>query len=434
MKACVLAVVLGTAVLGLHVPVAGADETLPIETLLRIETPPPSALLCAEEQPEPCEPTPAPRARPRQELPAAADEPAAERPGVEPQLVVFWGVGCPRCEEAREFLAAAEAVYPGLEVEWVEARRDPEGRRRYLETMQRLGVEAAGVPTFVAGARVMVGFRRGLSEDELRGLIEASLDASGAPGPAPPADTLDLPMLGRIDWRSIPFPLFTFAVGLVDGFNPCAAWVLIVMLGLLLHVRSRARLVLFGGTFVVMSGVVYFGFMTAWAGLFALLGAQEWLTRLLGGALVLMGLINLKEMIWFKRGPSLMIPESAKAGLFRRMRHIAQSARLPTAFLGIAVLAFVVNLVELGCTLGLPAVYTRILSLQDGLSWGSRTAYLILYNVAYVIPLALIVLVYALTLHRFTLGDRSAKALKALSGVLLVLFGLFFALAPQAIR
>jgi hypothetical protein len=171
--------------------------------------------------------------------------------------------------------------------------------------------------------------------------------------------------------------------------------------------------------------------MVAWTHVFALVGISRFVTIGLGAIVLLMGLINLKELIWFEKGVSLMIPDKAKPGLYRRMRAIARGAGTPAAYLGIVVLAFLVNLIELGCTLGLPAVYTRILTLREDLSGPARYAYLGLYNLAYVVPLALIVLVYAATLHRFALGERGAKVLKGVSGVLLVLFGLLFILAPD---
>jgi hypothetical protein len=153
------------------------------------------------------------------------------------------------------------------------------------------------------------------------------------------------------------------------------------------------------------------------------------------GVLVLgMGLINLKELIWFKKGVSLVISDRAKPALYRHMRAIANAAGWPAAFLGIVTLAFLVNLIELGCTLGLPAVYTRILSLQPGLSSWTRHAYIGLYNVAYVVPLGVVVLVYAATLHRLALQDRGAKVLKGVSGVLLTCFGMLFLLWPEILE
>jgi len=146
---------------------------------------------------------------------------------------------------------------------------------------------------------------------------------------------------------------------------------------------------------------------------------------------LVMGLVNLKELLWFKHGPSLTIPDWVKPTLYRRMRGVANAASLPAAVVGIALLAFLVNLVELGCTLGLPAIYTRLLSTRVELSWLGRYAYLALYNLAYIVPLGLVVIIYVATLQRLALSERGAKVLKAISGALLVSFGAIFILKPE---
>lgn len=344
-------------------------------------------------------------------------------------LVYYWGVDCSHCLKAKPFVEGLSGHYPGLAVESVEVQRDAAGRRRFLRHMATLGVAGAGVPTFVIGQISIVGFEPGRTEDAVRRAIEVA--AGGAPvADAGPSPFIRLPLIGDIDSRVVSFPVFTILVGLADGLNPCAFWVLTVMMSLLLRVRSRFRLALFGGVFVAMSGVVYFLFMTAWTAMFALAGMSALLTRGLGAALLVMGLINLKELLWFGRGPSLMIPDRAKPGLYGRMRSITDAASLPAALAGIAALAFVVNLIELGCTIGLPAVYTRILTLQPELGSAGRHAYLALYNLAYIVPLGLVVVVYAVTLHRLTLGERGAKILKTISGVLLVSFGILFLVRP----
>jgi len=343
---------------------------------------------------------------------------------------MFWGEGCRHCEEARPFVVALAASEPSIVVEFVEVRRDPVGRARFLDTTRRLRLEGAGIPMFVVGDRAIVGFRAGTTEDEVRALVRDAVTGHVAEAPR----VVKLPIFGDVDPAKLSLPLFTVLIGLADGINPCAFYVLIAMLGILLRVRSRRRIALFGGVFVVMSGVVYFLFMTAWLGIFLFVGVSRWITAGLGVVLLAMGLLNLKELVWFKKGVSLMVPDKAKPGLFRRMRKIADSASLPAAIVGISVLAFVVNLVELGCTLGLPAVYTHILSVRSDLSTLARHAYLVLYNVMYVVPLAAIVVLYSVTMHRLSLTEHRAKILKGVSGALLVVFGAIFLGAPGLLR
>jgi hypothetical protein len=350
--------------------------------------------------------------------PPAAPGPQAP-PARAPGLTVYWGVGCPRCEEARPFVERLAGE--GLAVRWIEVRQDQAGRASFAAEVERLGLTGAGIPLFVAGDGAVVGFRPGESEEAIRAIVAGAGEGAGV---------VSLPWIGRVDPRAVPLPVFTAAVGLVDGLNPCAMYVLVVLLGVLLHVGSRRRIALYGFTFVAVSGIVYFLFMTAWLGLFALGGLSRALTAGLGVVLAGMGLLNLKDAVWLRRGPTLSVPERARPGLFRRMRAVASASSAPAALVGVAALALVVNLVELGCTLGLPAVYTRVLSLRTDLGPAGRLGYLALYNVAYVVPLAAVVTVFVLTLRRIVLTERTARALKGVSGALLLGFGLLFLLRP----
>lgn len=349
------------------------------------------------------------------------------------RLVFFWGVGCPHCEEAKPFLDALAKEEPRLSIEAVEVRRDPEGRRRFLETMTRLGATTIGVPTFVVGDSYVVGYLRGDTDRELREMVARALRPAdeGAPG-ADHTTEIAIPVVGVVDPRTVSLPALTVGIGLVDGINPCAIWVLVVLLGILLHVKTTSRMLLYAAGFVVMSGVVYFTFMAAWSTFFALAGLSRIVTAILGGVLLVMGAINLKDSIWFEKGPSLVIPDRVKPALFRRMRGIAQAATVPAAFGGILVLAFMVNLVELGCTIGLPAVYTRILSMR-GLGALARFGYLALYNVAYVVPLMAVVVAFIAVRRRITVTERAARVLEGVSGILLTCFGALFVVAPEAL-
>jgi len=360
---------------------------------------------------------------------AAAAEPAKAGPEASARatLLFFWGVGCPHCEEARPLVEALANENPRLRVEAVEVRRDPEGRRRFLHTMESLHATVIGVPTFVIGRAYVVGYTKGETDLELRALVA---DALRHPREAPTRAPIVVPWLGEIDPHTISLPLLTVVTGLADGINPCAMWVLVVLLGILVHVETTKRTFLYAGTFVVMSGVVYFVFMIAWSAFFELVGLSQVVTRIVGAALLGMGSVNLKDVVWFKKGPSLVIPQKAKPGLYRRMRGIAQAATMPAALAGISALALLVNLIELGCTLGLPAMYTRVLSLR-GVGPAARIAYLALYNVLYVVPLMCIVAAFIGLKRRIVMTERAARVLKGVSGLLLFGFGAVFLVAPD---
>jgi thiol-disulfide isomerase/thioredoxin len=346
-----------------------------------------------------------------------------------PVLVFYWGVGCSHCDEAKPVLEAIAREHAGLRVAKVEIRQDAAGRARYLADVARLGIAAPGIPLFVVGDEYVLGYSRGPTEVALREIARRAAEGASRAGIAA-EELVDVPLLGRVEARRVPLGALTVAVALADGLNPCAIWVLVVLLGVLAGVRSRSRLLLFGGAFVAVSGLVYFAFMIAWSSLFVALGGSPAVTRALGVALVAMGLVNVKELFFFRRGISLTIPARAKPGLYRRIRAVVNASSLPAALAGVLALAFLANLVELGCTAGLPALYTRVLSLRD-VGAGQRLAWLAAYNALYVVPLAIVVAVWAIASPRSRLGERGVRALKGLSGTLLLVAGAVLLAAPQ---
>jgi len=85
----------------------------------------------------------------------------------------------------------------------------------------------------------------------------------GADGQRLPA-SVRMPLLGEVALRDLSLPVLTIALGGLDGFNPCAMWALVFLLGLLVGMQDRLRMWVLGAAFVVASAAVYFVFMAAW--------------------------------------------------------------------------------------------------------------------------------------------------------------------------
>lgn len=243
-------------------------------------------------------------------------------------------------------------------------------------------------------------------------------------------NVIDVPLIGKIDVSEVGLPLFTVIIGGLDGFNPCAMWVLCFLLTLLIRAQSRKKMLLIGGIFVFVSALVYFIFMTAWLNFFLLVGYVNILRIIIALIAVIVGLINMKDFFFFKKGISLTIPEAAKPKLFEKMRYLVHETALPAVILGTIILAFTANTFELLCTAGFPAIYTRVLTLK-ALPTATYYLYLALYNIVYVIPLAIIVSVFSITMgaHRFT--EKQGRWLKLIGGLLMLILGLILLLKPE---
>jgi hypothetical protein len=243
-------------------------------------------------------------------------------------------------------------------------------------------------------------------------------------------DQIEVPLLGRLSASKLGMPLFTLAIGLIDGFNPCAMWVLLFLLSILVNLKDRRRILAIAGTFVIVSGLAYFAFMAAWLNVFALIGYLRPIQIVLALMAIVIGSIHTKDFFAFKQGVSLSIPESAKPSIYARVRRIVTAEHMSGAVAGAITLAVLVNIVELLCTAGLPALYTNIL-MQQQLSAAGRYAYLGLYIMAYMFDDALMVGIVVMTLSKRKLQETQGRWLKLISGAAILLLGVVMLFRPE---
>lgn len=353
-------------------------------------------------------------------------------------LYFFWTDACPHCQAARPDMAALDRELDWLTVHSLGLTDQPDNGRRYAGMARNIGERAQSVPAFLFCGRMLTGYDSatgmGAALRQQLGDCRAQLQRGENPlqdGPAP-ATTL-LPGFGEVDLEQWSLPMVTVTLGAMDSLNPCAFFVLLFLLSLLVHARSRARMLLVGGVFVGISGLVYFLFMAAWLNLFLVVGQIIWITLAAGALALLMGFINIKDFFFFKQGVSLSIPDGAKPGLFKRMRNLISEQQLLPMLLGTMALGVLANAYELLCTAGFPMVFTRILTLHEQ-SVSAYYAYLALYCLVYVVPLFLIVVLFALTLGQRKLTGQEGRLLKLMSGLMMAGLGAVLMLAPEMLN
>ena len=371
------------------------------------------------------------------------------------RLYYFYSPTCPHCQAAAPYIDELKARWPWLEVKKYSVKDNRANAKFYYETALALGTKALSVPGFVFCRQVLIGYdtaettgaeiARALESCHQRLLDEGirtmsatpeALGTGGTEAPQSPVvddragTTVNLPFVGMVDVKAFSLPVLTVVLAGMDAFNPCAFFVLLFLLSLLVHAKSRTRMAIVGGTFVLFSGLVYFVFMAAWLNVFLIAGELRVITVIAGLLALTVAALNIKDFFWFKEGPSLSIPESAKPGLFKRMRGIVATGNLGPMLASTVLLAIVANSYELLCTAGFPMVYTRVLTLAQLETW-QYYAWLAVYNVIYVIPLLAIVIVFVKTMGARKLSESEGRILKLVSGFMMLGFGLMLLAAPQ---
>ena len=411
---------------------------------------------------------------------------------VKVDLYFFWSSTCPHCREAHPFITALPDKYPWLNLHALELSENPGNSQLYAAMASSLGQEAMYVPAFFFCGYMTTGYDTAetsgaalvenlhtcrdlvlerIAEQSVTGPATAptstegitateavtgvaAVPAAGAADPEAAATgdeaasaaaglalaagdaempNVTLPLIGALNVQQMSLPLFTGVLAGLDAFNPCAFFVLLFLLSLMVHARNRRRMMLIGAVFVFFSGLIYFVFMAAWLNIFLWVGELKLITLIAGLVAVVIALINIKDFFWFKQGVSLSIPESAKPGLYQRMRNLVRAGSMPAMLASTAVLAIAANSYELLCTSGFPMVYTRVLTLSD-LAPSVYYLYLAVYNVIYVLPLLLIVVVFTLRFGAHKLTENEGRTLKLLSGLMMLLLGGILVVAPDLLN
>jgi len=366
-------------------------------------------------------------------------------------LLVYSAENCPHCRQTEEFLRLLTSRYTGVKADV----RDIWNNRSHFEQLVFLSNQfdvSLVTPSIFLGNRAWFGIgpeQQQQIEAAVRECLQngcantlelaetGNLDPQRTSLSSDESDVgttrIFVPWVGEVDGRTLSLPLFTLIVGLLDSLNPCAFFVLLFLLSLLIHLRSKLRMLLVGGIFIFFSGLFYFLFMAAWLNLFLSFGQLRGLTLAAGVLAVMMGAVNIKDFFFFKRGLSLSISGSAKPKLFERMRGLLKASSLVSMIGATIVLAAAANMYELLCTAGFPMIYTRVLTLHELATW-EYYLFLVFYNLFYIIPLTVILLIFTFTLGASKLSEWQGRILKLLSGTMMFMLGMVLMLRPMLLN
>jgi glutaredoxin len=380
-------------------------------------------------------------------VPSAAQQTNAETV----RAYVFWQEGCPYCARAITALEAIVATDPSIELTRIELGKDPRHDTAFVRSIEAYELSRAAVPLVAIGGQAFVGYTSGGHSDALyRQAIdtcrtEACPDVVGpllTRMPAPDADiaappnvqalpeTLELPFLGEVRTRDLSLPVLTIVLAGIDGFNPCAMWVLVFLIGLLLGLKDERRMWTLGIAFLLGTAVVYFAFLAAWLNLVLILGAIIWVRAVIGIFAVGVGLYFLREY-WTNPDPTCRVTGSGqRQRIMAAFRSVVTQNSLAISVLGIVALAFAVNLIELLCSAGLPAVYTQVLALSRLPEWGYY-AYLGLYVLVFLIDDVAIFAAAMIAARVTGLTGAYTRASHLIGGLVLLVIGAILILRPE---
>lgn len=338
------------------------------------------------------------------------------------KVELFYSQTCPHCSKAKTFLEKYQKSNPELLVDYIDVSSSIDAAQRFANACEKYDNYHGSVPFVIINGESIIGY--GSDETTGQRYIELiGLEATVA------GDSIFLPLIGELNPQSLSLPILTVVIAFFDGFNPCAMWVLLFLISLLLGMEDKKKMWILGLTFILTSGLIYFCFMAAWLKVYEFIGIQIWLTKVIGVVAILSGLLNLRKF-WNEREGCSTVEGEKRKEVFTKLKDITSSRRFILAMVGIILLAISINLVELVCSAGLPAIYTGVLTVSN-LPSTSYYLYLLLYVLIFVLDDLMVFVIAMLTLRATGISTKYGKISNLVGGAIILTLGIILIVKPE---
>jgi len=275
-------------------------------------------------------------------------------------LYLFYGLECPHCEQERRWLKQIGEDYKDyLNIYYFEVWHDEDNLNIMNSVKNYFELKRDSVPLTIIGNEYYFGFSD-VNASKIENKIKEYAQLENNP------NEMKLPIIGIVNIKNVSLPFVAMILGFIDGFNPCAMWILLFLINLLFDMKNKKRAWIIGLTFLFVSGIVYFLSML---GINLVLGITtiKWLKIIIAIFILMAGIFNLKKYFKLRKeniGCSV-IDNKKRKKIIVRLHDIIEKRSFILAILGIIILAASVNLIELACSFGFPLVYTEILSINN---------------------------------------------------------------------
>lgn len=352
------------------------------------------------------------------------------------KIDLFWSFGCPHCEHEMNFLDKLlenEEYKNKITLNKYEVSKNTDNSYLLRSMADKINAQVRGVPATFINEEIFIG---GFLNEETTGLeikkhidnyyrdnIEIDNEENNN-------ENIDIPFLGNINLKSFSLPLITIVLGAIDGFNPCAMWTLLFLITLLLGMKDRKKMWILGFTFIISSAFVYFLFMSAWLNLILFLGFVIWVRLIIGFIALGGGTLNIREFFKNKDGGCKVTNKGNRKKVFEKIKEIINKKSFIISILGIIILAFAVNLVELICSAGLPAIYAQVLAINE-VAGIYKYLYILLYIFFFMIDDLIIFIIAMATLKMTGISTKYSKWSSLIGGILMLIIGILLIFKPE---
>ena len=344
-------------------------------------------------------------------------------------IYFFYSNGCPHCAAEKEMLDELVKENNNIVIHAYEVN-DYDNYQLWLKKANELGANISGVPFTIIGDTYFTGYSDSYNKDAIINKINKQLnqDQNHIAENEEDSYKIDVPIIGKVETKNLSLHIIAILMGTLDGFNPCAMWILLFLISILIGMKDRKRMWILGLTFIGTSTLMYSLFMITWLNLALFMGPLSWVRLLVAGVALIGGIINLKSVL-DKNSGCKVVDDKKREKIFSKVKMFTSEKKFVLALGGIILLAISVNLIELLCSAGLPVVFTQILALNEVSTIGYYL-YILLYIIFFMIDDMIVFIIAMSTLKLTGVSTKYGKISHLVGGILMIIIGLLLIFNP----
>ena len=362
------------------------------------------------------------------------------------RLYLFHRESCTHCQDEIEFLDKIKDDYPTLEIIKYEIENNEMNYNLYRKVIEKTGLNVNGVPFTIIGTDYYVGYTKTIGES-IKDSIERYLDhdqrdvvldvknevnVNDIEWNVNPDNVVNVPGMGKVDAKSISLPILAITLGTLDGFNPCAMWVLLFLISMLFNMKDKKKMWILGITFLATSALIYLLFMAAWLKVAVSFSSITWIRLLISLVAIIGSYVNISSYLKARKNDAgcEVVDDKKRKKIFTKIKEITLEKKFILSILGIMALAVSVNMIELACSAGLPLIFTQVLALND-LSTVRYIIYLLLYILFFLLDDIIIFTVAMLTLNIKGISSKYGKYSHLIGGIVMLIIAALMIFKPE---
>ena len=368
-------------------------------------------------------------------------------------VYLFYGKGCPHCAAEKEYLEEVAKENKNVKIIYYEVWYDENNKKLFEDVREKLEITRTGVPLTIIGETYIVGYSEAVNAKIDRAIdfytegehkdvvteikngtyVKSETDSDEFLEQEKKSDeeaTVKVPLIGSINLKNVSLSTAALILGLIDGFNPCAMWVLLFLISMLIGMKDKKRMWIIGLTFLGSSAFIYMLIMMSWLNLVVSISTSILLRNIVAIVAVGGGLWNLYSFIKHQDSGCSVVDAKKRKSVFERIKKFTKEKSLLLALIGTIALAFSVNIIELACSAGLPLVFTQLLSLNKITGLGAFF-YVLLYTLFFLLDDLIVFFGAMRTMEVTGISTKYSKYSHLIGGILMIMIGLLLIFKPE---